>query len=244
MHCHAHAGIRPSARCTSCGVLLCVLCREFHGGRVLCSNCARGGGEVVRAIKVVAHPIPPAMPVTLPQQVKVPSPSPSPPAARRSRPAVAGILGIVPGLGHLYARRLRGFVYMGAGAAAIVFTALGWIPLAIYGLFHGLVAFDGWRLARIRNGEWSREDARQARGIAFATAGSAVLLSAAHAAGTPFSAGLALAGVLIPLGVGIALGARSNRVNAKCELTPAQPRPGVDIDRRADRAELAAQLQA
>ncbi|MEZ0229154.1 MAG: hypothetical protein ACAI25_11055, partial [Planctomycetota bacterium] len=164
-------------------------------------------------------------------------------------------------------RPLRGLGLLLAAPAAIALTAAGALPLAAYAFLHGYVAFDGYRCARKRNGAWSTEDAREARGVWFATLGAVVLLGLAHAAGAPFSPALLWPAVLIPLGVGLALGERTNRVNKGLELTPApqpkspptpptpptppappappkaiEPAPGVDIDRRADRAKLAEQL--
>ncbi|MEZ0229619.1 MAG: hypothetical protein ACAI25_13400, partial [Planctomycetota bacterium] len=63
MNCHAHEGVRASARCTRCSVLLCAICRAERDGRALCSNCVQGGGQVVKEIRFFAPapPIPPAM---------------------------------------------------------------------------------------------------------------------------------------------------------------------------------------
>ncbi len=177
MEGHAHGD--PVARCTRCGILLCSLCREERGGRALCSNCLKGGGEVVKALKVVALPIPPAMPVTV-ARIRPPSPE-LPPVAPRARPAAA--------------RVIRGF------------------------LRAGCIVGSG-----------------------------ALLVGLAHAAGAPFPPGVAISVVLIGLGLGMALGRRTNRINRLCELTPApkpaEPAPGVNLDRRADRAALAEQLGA
>ena len=244
--CHAHDGVRPAARCTRCGVLLCALCQQSRNGRALCSNCLVGGGEVVKALRIVRLPVPPAMPVLvphLPSPPPIPSP-PAPPAARKPRPAVAGVLGLVgPGMGHLYAGKpLRGLLFLALAPAAIVATAKGAIPFALYAFLHGLAAFDGYRWARIKSDAWSKEDAREARGVWAACAGALLLLGFAHAAGAPFSPVLAWPAVLVPLGVGLALGERSNRIDAAAGL--AEPAPGVSVDRRADRAALAEQLSA
>ncbi len=250
IRCHAHEGVRPAARCTRCGVFLCALCQETRNGRALCSNCFAGGGEVVKALRIITLPVPPAMPVTTPKLAEIPLPPPPPPAARKPRPAVAGVLGVLaPGTGHLYAGRpLRGLLLLGLLPAGIVATANGAIPFAVYAFCHGYAAFDGYRQARIKNGAWSREDAREGRGVWIACAAAVLLLTLAHSAGAPFSPMLAWPAVLIPLGVGLALGERTNRINAACGLTPAPkpsgPAPGVDIDRRADRAALAEQLSA
>src|SRR5687767_2208885 len=153
MNCHGHEGVRASARCTRCGVLLCAICRAERAGRALCPNCVRGGGEVVKAIRVFAPapPIPPAMPVSLEMRRRGPSPispipsppTPVPPAAahvarRAPRPAVAGALGVVPGFGHFYAGKpLRGFALFLAAPFALIATAAGALPLVAYAFLHG-----------------------------------------------------------------------------------------------------------
>jgi len=257
MNCQLHRDVAATARCTRCGVLLCALCRTERGGRACCTGCAGGP----RGLKILLAPVPPAMPVVVAQSpthlpVRLcPPRTPTPPAARRPRPAVAGALGAVPGLGHVYAgRKGRGLLVLAAAGAVIPLTATGLLPFALYAFLHGLVAWDGYRCARVANGLWSAEDSREARGVWIATAGALVLLGLAHAAGAPFSPRLVWPAMLIPLGVGVALGAREPR--HRCErpaaaapaappappAAPSQPAPGVAIDRRGDRAALAAQL--
>ncbi len=257
MNCQLHRDVAASARCTRCGVLLCTLCRTERRGRACCTACAGGP----RGLKILLAPVPPAMPVVAarcPNPLPVrfcPPPTPTPPAARRPRPAVAGALGAVPGLGHLYAGRVgRGLLVVAAAAPIVSLTAAGVLPFALYAFLHGLVAWDGYRCARVANGLWSAEDSREARGVWIATAGALVLLGLAHAAGAPFSPRLVWPAMLIPLGVGLALGERSSRCHGALPAAaapaappappaaPSEPAPGVAIDRRADRAALAAQL--
>lgn len=184
MEAHVHGDRDPIARCTRCGVLLCAVCRKERDGRALCSNCLRGGGEVVPALRIVTHPIPPAMPVTVrraPRALPLPPSPPPTPAVPPARPAAAGV-------------------------------------------FRGILR------------------------VACVVGSAGLLVGLAHVAGAPFSPALAVSVVLIGLGLGMALGRRTNRINRRCELTPApkpaEPSPGVNLDRRADRAALAEQLGA
>jgi hypothetical protein len=258
MFCHAHEDAVAAARCTSCGVLVCTVCRERRDGRALCHACAHplAAVEIPHFMRIVAvpvrprpKPVPAIVPVVVPAPVKETPAAPEPPrpAARRPSPALAGILGVAPGLGQLYAGSiLRGLGFMLLGAGCAVATIAGGLPIPAYAFLHGLVAFDGYRLARKRRGEWSSEDAREARGVFLATAGVLTLLFLAHSAGAALTVWLVGPALLVPLGVGLALGERSNRIDARAaalaKAEPTEPAPGKNVDRRADRAALAEQL--
>src|SRR2546423_833830 len=82
-----------------------------------------------------------------------------------------------------------------------------------------------------RRGEWTREDVREARGIWFACAAVLLLLAGARASGAEVSLWLTWPALLVPLGVGLALGERSNRVDARAEEA-VEPKPGETVDRR------------
>jgi hypothetical protein len=236
MFCHAHAAESAVAKCTGCGVLLCDACRRRDAGRAVCKDCH--GKQ--RPLEVRVFPIPPAMPITLPAP-------PAPAPARLPRPAVAGALGILPGLGHLYAGAwVRGLALsFVAFPAAAIGVASGALPAAGYAFFHGLVAFDGYRHARVRRGEWTREDAREAAGVWLACAAVLLVLTAARASGAPISLWAAWPALLVPLGVGLALGERANRVDARASLeAPAEAplKPGESVDRRLRRASRTGEL--
>ncbi len=256
MFCHAHHDRAPVARCTRCGVLVCGDCRERRWGRAVCRACvAPRPAPAAAPVAPAPLPIPPAVPA-----VAVPLAPPRP--GRRPSARAAGVLGVIPGLGHVYAGSwLRGLVLLALAPVAFRSMAHGGMPVPLYAFLHGLVAFDGYRLARKRRGEWTRADAREARGVWAATAG-ALLLLGLSGAGVALSPWLAAA-VLIPLGVGLMLGGRETPAGATVApapgspvaaaaaahpLSPAQPAaaaapgPGTTIDRRADRAALAAAL--
>lgn len=248
MICHAHADRAAAAKCTGCGVLLCSECRRRDAGRALCAGCFEAGQK----LQVRVYPVPPRAPVV--ERVAPPAAF-APPAQpivvrepRRPRPGLAGFLGIVPGLGHCYAGKWgRGLLILGfAFPIAALSVASGALPAAAYAFGHGLVAFDGYRQARIARGEWSRADAREARGVWFACTAVMLLLAAARASGAPISLWAAWPALLVPLGVGLALGERTNTVDARAEaakplappLPPAPERPlapGESVDRRLRR---------
>src|SRR5271163_391680 len=106
MFCDNHSADAAVAKCTGCGAFLCATCRRRDAGRALCERCFGGRREL--AIRV--FPVPPRAPSV--ERVAPPPALPSPPlvpaqpfvprAPRRPRPWLAGLLGIAPGLGHVY----------------------------------------------------------------------------------------------------------------------------------------------
>lgn len=237
MFCHAHADQAAVAKCTGCGVLLCGACRHRESGRALCEQCA----PARRDLGIRVWPVPPRAPVLAPPAPPAPL-APTPPASplvpaqplvprepRRPRPGLAAALGIVPGLGHCYAGswgKGLGLLLVAFPVAAIC-VASGALPAAAYAFGHGVVAFDGYRIARERRGEWTREDTREARGVWIACAAVLALLGLARASGAEVSLWAAWPALLVPLGVGLALGERSNRVDARAASSSAPTAPGA-----------------
>jgi hypothetical protein len=246
MFCHAHADQAAAAKCTGCGVLLCAACRRRDAGRALCPSCF----EANQRLAIRVYPVAPQAPVA--QPVAPPPAQPTMPVVirppRRPRPGLAGALGIVPGLGHIYAGSWgKGLLLLGVVfPVAALAVAGGGLPAAAYAFGHGLVAFDGYRLARKARGEWSREDSREAKGVWLACAAVLLLLAGARASGAPLSLWVSWPALMVPLGVGLALGERTNRVDARAEqakpaeLPPPPPvekplQPGETVDRRMKR---------
>ncbi len=244
----AHTNDLVIAKCTSCGALLCDRCSSRSENRYVCQACLPRPRVVGAPPRCVRLTVLPGATIAAP-----PSCAAEP---WQPRPALAGALGIVPGLGHLYAGSwLRGLAILFVLAPiATALAATGAISPVAYVFFHGLVAFDGYRKARKRRGEWSREDAREARGVWLSSALVLAGLSVAREMGAPIDPSLAWPAFLVPLGVGIALsGRRCDRPALDVSPAPApppapeepkEPAPGNTIDRRADRAALAAQLGA
>ncbi|MBI3725921.1 hypothetical protein HY251_18485 [bacterium] len=241
MACSAHTDKVVIARCTSCGEHLCGGCFDRKDGKFVCRSCS---GPAAPARFVQLRVLPGA---TMPAIALAPRP------VRQPRPALAGALGLVPGVGHCYAGAwLRGLgILFFLAPIAVILLYAGVLPATGYVFFHGLLAFDGYRIARKRRGEWSREDAREARGVWLSTAVVLLAIAIARAAGAPVTASLAWPAFLIPLGVGLALSGRKPEGKPAAEPgkpapapEPAEPKPGATIDRRADRAALAQQLSA
>jgi hypothetical protein len=248
MFCHAHADQAAAAKCTACGVLLCAACRRRDAGRALCESCFEAAKRLAIRVYPVAPQAPVAQPIVPAQPIVVRPP-------RRPRPGLAGALGIVPGLGHCYAGSWgKGLLLLGVVfPVAALAVAGGGLPAAAYAFGHGLVAFDGYRLARKARGEWAPTDQREAKGVWLACAAVLLLLAGARASGAPISLWVTWPALMVPLGVGLALGERTNRVDARAErskpaeLPPPPPaerplQPGETVDRRMKRGAKTGEL--
>lgn len=126
MDCVNHPGVNAAAYCQNCGKALCADCvRQAPGGQILCNSCSTAWQAV---------PPPFAVP-----------PSGGP------HPAVAGILGFIPGVGAMYnGQFLKGFIHV------VIFAVL--VDMAHHvGLFGILIAgwifyqvFEAYHTARAR----------------------------------------------------------------------------------------------
>ena len=121
MNCANHPDAPAVAYCRSCGKPLCEACVRDVGGVVYCEQCL--------AAQTSAFVPPPPAAATMP-------PAGGPPPGT-PRPALAAILGIIPGVGAMYNGEFaKGFIHV------LIFATLIWMTDHISGIFGlGIAAF-------------------------------------------------------------------------------------------------------
>lgn len=139
MRCAVHPDNEAIGVCVLCGAAVCVQCQRFVRGRILCLPCyseLRQGEN----------------PINQPQALLKPT-------AKRSG-CLVFLLGLVPGLGHLYLGQIRkGLVLMGIVVLGFLFTfanpphggPLDFLFLAFLPLLVAYSAFDSVHTARRLN---------------------------------------------------------------------------------------------
>lgn len=107
MDCVNHPGVNATAYCQNCGKAMCSSCvRQEPGGQILCEPC----WTAWRSMQ---------------------SPLPVPPAEGPS-PAVAAVLGFIPGVGAMYnGQFIKGFIHVGIFAGLVIAAS----HFGIFGLF-------------------------------------------------------------------------------------------------------------
>ncbi|MGH9590712.1 MAG: LiaI-LiaF-like domain-containing protein [Terracidiphilus sp.] len=126
MDCVNHTGVNATAYCQNCGKALCANCvRTTSSGQILCEPCLAGWQSYQQPFAAS----PPGMP----------------------SPAVAAVLGIIPGVGAMYnGQFIKGLIHVVIFAALVSATH-------VWGLFGILIAgwvfyqvFDAYHTARAR----------------------------------------------------------------------------------------------
>ena len=139
MNCANHPDRARVSFCQSCGKPLCEECQRIDGNSIFCEPCF-----------AVRHAVPPVGGYTQPPY-SAPSPGYAPGPHRRAEPILAGLLGLIPGVGAMYNEQFaKGIVHL------IVFAIL--VSLAndngIFGIFIAgwvlYMAFEAYHTARAR----------------------------------------------------------------------------------------------
>src|SRR5689334_12316779 len=88
MNCAVHNQTQAVAYCRTCGKALCEECKRDVMGAIYCEPC-------------IAARLQGAPGTTAPGATRVPPPPPPPPPGAPN-PVIAGILGLIPGVGAMY----------------------------------------------------------------------------------------------------------------------------------------------
>ena len=206
MNCDTHQELPAVGFCRECGRALCETCRRESQGVIYCEDCSArlfGAEPVVAGVETGADPLPDEGLATQPEGATQPVAAAPPPAPTEDAaapndtpsPALAFILGLVPGVGAVYneqyAKAVLQVVLLGGVFSLIRSRAASGlepllIPLVI--LFFFYMPLDSLRTARrLRRGEsvgefsglFSLRDLARsspAAGIVFIAAGIVILL--------------------------------------------------------------------
>ena len=123
MNCANHNEVTASAYCRTCGKPMCATCARNVQGVIYCEEC----------LAARLHTLPGAQP-----------------AARPSKPGIAAVLGLIPGVGAMYnGQFMKGFIHL------ISFVVIIWISdhvgpatIPLYFAFFFYLVFDAYKTAQ------------------------------------------------------------------------------------------------
>jgi len=156
--CANHPELPVASFCRTCGKPLCTACRRLVAGTVFCSEHVPANAPASAPFSPAPDPpssVPPSPAYAYPvNDNPYTAPLPQPPRAGRSSPALALLLGLIPGVGAIYngqyAKGLVHAIVFGLLITAISSHSLhGFEPLLgiLIGVFFFYMAFEAHRTA-------------------------------------------------------------------------------------------------
>ncbi|MGH9700065.1 MAG: LiaI-LiaF-like domain-containing protein [Candidatus Acidiferrales bacterium] len=142
MNCAVHSDVEATGFCRNCGKALCPACTREVRGALYCENCLAGllGG---------------ASPYAAPPGGPIPA---AEPADSDSKPSIACLLGLIPGLGAVYnGEYLKALIHVLVFGGLIAALNADWPNGGFYavlgiglGCFYCYMPLDAYRVARAR----------------------------------------------------------------------------------------------
>ncbi len=124
MNCVNHSDAAAVAYCRTCGKALCNACSRNVGGVIYCESCVPAGATVTPK----GFGIPPRM---------------------HANPSLAGLLGLIPGVGAMYnGQFVKGIIHLGVFVAIVGITdKVGPIMVPVYFVYFFYCVFEAYKTA-------------------------------------------------------------------------------------------------
>ena len=137
MNCANHTEVAATAYCRTCGKPLCNACVRNVGGVIYCDTClaertksAPAGASYSQTVMAEGMGVPPNSP--------------------NAKPALAGFLGLIPGVGAMYnGQFMKGLIHLGAFVVIVAITdRVGPIMIPVYFAYFFYCVFDAYKTAQ------------------------------------------------------------------------------------------------
>jgi len=137
MNCANHTDIVAAAFCRTCGKPLCNACARNVGGVIYCEACLAERAKSAPAGASYSQTV-------MEQGMGLP------PNSAHAKPALAGFLGLIPGVGAMYnGQFMKGLIHLGIFVVIVAVTdKIGPIMIPVYFAYFFYSIFDAYKTAQ------------------------------------------------------------------------------------------------
>ena len=137
MNCANHKDVAAAAYCRTCGKPLCTACARNVAGVVYCESC-------------LAERVAQGAPGATYSQTVMSEGMGLPPNSPHAKPALAGFLGLIPGVGAMYnGQFMKGLIHLGIFVVIVaVSDRVGPIMIPVYFAYFFYCIFDAYKTAQ------------------------------------------------------------------------------------------------